>query len=152
LAGDDKSILVPGVVIAADLDRFEEVTRERGWSRWKPNEATGLLTRLAEAFARKWRGVIVYGVDEARGTEEFVIEIPLTRPEEVMDDLRTMVDEVRSLGVTLSIAIVEGSVGLGPARTREEAYYATPARRAARALLRRAKRMGGGVILRGHSL
>ena len=142
---------VEGVVVFIDLDRFEEEIERRGWSKWKPNEATGLMTQLAESLARKWRAVVVYGLDPERGTEEVILEVPFARIEDVLGDLEEVRREIESLGVTVSIAVVEGLVGLKPARDRREAYYGTPARRRATELLRRAKAMGGNRILTGYS-
>ncbi len=142
---------VKGVVIALDLDNFEEVIEERGWSQWKPNQATGLLTQLALDFASKHRAVIIFGVDVNRGTEEFIMEIPFASINDVIDDIKNIINELNKMSVKASAAIVEGLVGLKPARNRREAYYGTPARRKAIKLLRKAKSLGGNKILVGYS-
>ncbi|MET1101205.1 MAG: hypothetical protein ABWW69_01815 [Pyrodictiaceae archaeon] len=138
--------LVEGTIIVIDLDKFGEVVTERGWSEYSPNEATGLLTLLVEKLASKWHGVVVYGLDPERGTEEAVIEIPLVEPEEVRSDLEEIRKEINKLGVGVTIVAVKGYVGLKPARNRREAYYGTPDRARAVSLLREAKRKGGNRV------
>jgi hypothetical protein len=141
--------LVEGVVVVIDLDRFSDVIRERGWSEYSPNPATGLLTLLVERFVSKWRAVVVYGLDPERGTEEVVLEIPLVEPEEVLPDLEELKRRINELGVGVTIAVVKGYVGLKPARTRREAYYGTPTRQLAWKMVRDAKRRGGNRIVIG---
>jgi hypothetical protein len=140
--------LVEGSVVIVDLDRFEEVVEERGWSQYSPNPATGLMTQLVKDFIRKWSGYIVYGLDEERGTEEAVIEIPLVCPEELREDLERIKTEINKLGVSITIVAVCGYVGLVQRnRNRREAYTATPARRLAAKMLQEAKRRGGNRIV-----
>jgi len=140
--------LVEGTIIVIDLDRFEEEVRRRGWSEWRPNEATGLLSSLVEWLARKWMGVVVYGLDWDRGTEEAVIEIPLVEPWEVEGDLRRILEALRrEAGVTATAVALRGPVLARPARSRREAYQGTPARREAWRILREAKRRGGGRLI-----
>jgi hypothetical protein len=140
--------LVEGTVVVIDLDRFEEVVEARGWSRWRPNQATGLLSALVEELARRWRGVVVYGLDWERGTEEAVLEFPLVEPGELEGDLRRVLETLESeAGVTATAVAIRGPVLARPARSRREAYYATPTRRLALKLLRRAKRSGGGRLI-----
>ena len=139
--------LVRGTVLVLDLDKFEETIEERGWSQYTPNPATGLLSHLIEQLARKWSAVIVYGLDWERGTEEAVLEIPLVEPEELRGDLERVKEEINRLGVGITIVAVRGHVGLKPAKSRREAYTATPARRLATKLLRKAKRRGGNTIM-----
>lgn len=139
---------VEGTVVVIDLDRFGEVVRERGWSEWSPNEATGLLSSLVEWLARKWRGVVVYGLDWERGTEEAILEFPLTEPRELEADLKLIQERLSSeAGVTATIVAVRGYVAARPARDRREAYRGTPTRREAIRILRAAKRRGGGALV-----
>ncbi len=137
--------LVEGTVVMMDLDRFSDVVAERGWSEYSPNPATALLTRLVEEFARKWQGVVVYGLDEERGTEEAVIEIPLVEPEELLEDLTRIKQEINKLGVGITIVAVRGYVLAQPAPQRE-AYTLTPTRRQAHTLLKKLKRRGGNTV------
>ncbi len=137
--------LVEGTVVMMDLDRFSDVVAERGWSEYSPNPATALLTRLVEEFVRKWQGVIVYGLDEERGTEEAVIEIPLVEPEELLEDLKRIKQEINKLGVGITIVAVRGYVLAQPAPQRE-AYTLTPTRRQAHAFLKKLKRRGGDTV------
>jgi hypothetical protein len=140
---------VEGTIVIMDLDRFGETVRERGWSEYEPNPATGLLTQLVEAFVRKWQAVVVYGLDPERGTEEVVLEIPFVEPYEVKGDLERIKHEVNALGVGITIVAVKGFVTGKPASSRREAYYGTPDRRYAKAMLERLKRRGGNTIFIG---
>ncbi len=137
---------VEGTVVIMDLDRFSDVVTERGWSEYSPNPATALLTRLVEEFARKWQGVVVYGLDEERGTEEAVIEIPFVEPEELLEDLTRIKQEINKLGIGITIVAVRGYVLAQPAPQRE-AYTLTPTRRQAHALLRKLKRRRGNTVV-----
>ncbi|AEM38703.1 hypothetical protein Pyrfu_0834 [Pyrolobus fumarii 1A] len=140
-------MLVPGTIVMIDLDKFGEIVEERGWSEYRPNPATGLLTMLVERLVSKWQGVVLYGLDPDRGTEEVVIEIPYVEPEELLDDLKAIREELRKVGVTATIVAVRGYVGLKPTGDRREAYEGTPYRRLAAKLLRKAKRRGGDTIV-----
>ncbi|ABM80713.1 hypothetical protein [Hyperthermus butylicus] len=140
---------VEGTIVILDLDKFGEVVAERGWSEYEPNPATGLLTNLVERFARKWQAVVIYGLDEERGTEEAVLEIPYVEPEEVREDLEAIRREVNRLGVGVTIVAVKGIVTGQPAMDRREAYYGTPFRRYARSLLEKLKRRGGNAVFIG---
>ena len=142
--------LVEGTIVIMDLDRFGDVVEERGWSEYRPNPATGLLTSLVERLVAKWSGYVVYGLDEERGTEEVVIEIPYVEPEELREDLEEVKREINKLGVGITIVAVKGYVGLVERKVdRRSAYTATPSRRYAAKLLREAKRRGGNRIVIG---
>ncbi len=145
---DISSGLVEGTVVMIDLDEFGEIVHEKGWSEYQPNPITGTLTQLVEEFVRKWHGYVVYGLDYKRGTEEVVVEIPLTRPEELIDDLRRIKEEINRLGVGVTIVAVYGYVGLvHRSINRRAAYTGTPTRRLASKLLQKAKRKGGNTIV-----
>ncbi len=135
-------MLVEGTIVIMDLDRFGDMVREKGWSEYSPNPVTGTLTRLVEEFVSKWSALVLYGLDPKRGTEEVVLEVPGVSPEELEDDLRRILEEVKRLGACISIVAVKAHVGL-PASGRREAYMGTPGRRLAAKLLRKAKRRGG---------
>lgn len=137
---------VEGTVVMIDLDEFGETVRERGWSEYQPNPATGLLTMLVERLASKWSAYVLYGLDPERGTEEAVLEVPYTTPEELREDLEEILRELNRVGVRATIVAVYGHVGL-PARSRREAYHGTPTRRLALRLLRREKRRGGNRVV-----
>jgi len=142
-------LLIDGLIIVLDLDKFEEFMESRGWDPYKPNIITGSLTRLVEDFVKKWSGVIIYGLDEARGTEEAVIEIPYghERIEDIRRDLKRIKDEINRLGASISIVVVKDYVTGKPASSRREAYYGTPGRKRAVRLLKMIKRRGGNRIL-----
>ena len=135
---------VQGSLIIIDLDRFEEIVSDRGWSRYKPNPATGLLTGLVEDFARKWSAVVIYGLDYERGTEEVVLEIPSVCPWELEDDLVSIARSVETVDVTVTIVAVCTDVTGIPARNRRDAYSSY--RREAQKMLEKLKRKGGGVV------
>lgn len=136
--------LVPGTLVIMDLDGMGEYVEERGLDVYKPNRITGLLSNIVEDFARKWRGVVVYGLDWERGTEEAVIEIPLVEPREVKEDLEGIARMVEAEGGSITIVAVREYVVARPARTRREAYSSY--RRRAVRLLGRLKSRGGGVV------
>ncbi len=146
--------LVPGTIVMIDLDNFEQVTQTLGLDEYKPNFATGELTNLIESFANRKRGVIIHGLDPERGTEEAVIEIPYTTPEEVIKDLKMIMEKLSSLGVKATIAVSEGMVSARPALNPKEAFKGTPWRQSVYKMLRKAKRKGGGrlIVLGGQSV
>ena len=133
-----------GTIVILDLDRFEEQVEREGWSRYRPNPVTGLLTQLVEQLVRRWQGVPLYGLDPERGTEEAVILFPLTGPEELEEDLLSIAEEIAGEGASITIVAVEAPVGGFKARSRREAYSG-PVRRAQR-ILGRLKRRGGCLV------
>ena len=135
-----------GTVVVVDLDKFEEITEEKGFDRYKPNIITGTLTQLIENFTRKWQAHILYGLDYERGTEEAVILIPMVKPEEVIEDLENIRRNIEKLGATLSIGVSYGPLDVIKARNRREAYSGLTVKRALKAL-REAKRKGGNKII-----
>ncbi len=137
---------IEGTVVILDLDMFEKITEERGYNRYKPNVITGTLTQLVESFVRKWNAYVIYGLDYLRGTEESVILIPLTRPEEVIKDLEQIRKEIEKLGASLSIGVSYGPIIAVKARTRREAYSNITVKNALKAL-REAKKKGGNKIV-----
>ncbi|MEM1662295.1 MAG: hypothetical protein QXP72_02535 [Desulfurococcaceae archaeon] len=141
-------MLVEGLIIILDLDKFGEFVEERGLDPYIPNEITGYLTEAALDFVRKWRGVVIYGLDSSRGTEEAVIEIPgFTDIEGIIRDLERIRDDVNSLGASISIVVLKDMVLAKPANSRREAYSLTPGRRRAWKLLKSIKKRGGNRIL-----
>ncbi len=138
-----------GIIIVLDLDRFEEYTVEHGYDQYKPNIVTGTLTNLVKNLVYKYNGSVIYGLDEERGTEEAIIEIPYF-PDEKIDelkkDLEKIKDEINKLGASISIVVVKDYVTGKPARSRREAYRGTPGRRKALRILRKVKRRGGNRI------
>lgn len=133
-----------GTIVILDLDRMSETVRERGWSEYRPNPSTGILSGLVESFARKWNAVVVYGLDWERGTEEAVIEIPEVEPAEVREDLEHIACEVAKTGVTITIVAITGPV-IGKRAWDRRSAYEGPRRRAKR-ILEALKRKGGGFI------
>lgn len=141
-------MLVEGLIIVLDLDRFGEYVVEKGLDPYKPNEVTGYLTEAIMDFARRWSGVVIYGLDPLRGTEEAVIEIPgVTDVENIVRDLTKIKNDVNSLGASISIVVLKDLVLASPANSRREAYSLTPGRRRAWRLIRSIKKRGGNKIL-----
>jgi len=138
--------LVEGTVIVLDLNKFKKVTKEKGFNEYKPNIITGTLTHLVENFVRKWNAYVLYGLDYFRGTEEAVIIMPMTKPEEVLSDLEKIRREIEKLGSTLSIGVSYGVIVNIKARNRREAYENITVKNALKAL-REAKRKGGNRIV-----
>ncbi len=140
-------MFVEGIIIVADLDRFDEFVEEHGLSRYRPNDITGTLTHLFYNFTTRWRGVVIYGLDFGRGTEEIIIEIPV--PDEldnIVNELKQIKKTINGLGASITIVVVKDYVSCRPARNRREAYYGTPGRRRATRLLKSVKRKGGNTI------
>ncbi len=133
-----------GTLLILDLDRMSDLVAERGWSEYKPNPLTGLLSNLVEDLVRKHGFVVIYGLDWERGTEEAVLEAPGLAPEEVRDDLIRIASCIRSEGGSITIVALWSPVLGSPARTRREAYSGY--RRRAKRILERLKRRGGGVV------
>ncbi len=138
---------VEGTIIVLDLDKFEEYVLEHGMDSYKPNIITGTLTNLVEDLVRKWRGVVVYGLDWRRGTEEAIIEIPFTEPNEIAKDLQKIKEEINKLGVGITIVALKDVVICREARDRREAYKGTPARTRALRILRKIKARGGNRLV-----
>ncbi len=138
--------LFPGSIVILDLDEFEELMHSRGWSEYKPNEITGELTSLVEKMASDYQGVVIYGLDYKRGTEEAVIEFPGRRCHELSETLRYVKNSVNALGAGISIVCVEGFVSGKKALDRKEAYHGTPWRDYAAKILRKIKNKGGNTI------
>jgi len=137
--------LAPGAIVVIDVDRMGEYVEERGLSEYRPNDITGTLSALVEDLVRRRGGYLVYGLDWERGTEEAVIEFPLTEPEELAGDLARIAEEICGLGWRVSIVAVKGATGAPRGRGRRGAYEGW--RAAAKRLLEAAKRRGGGVVV-----
>jgi GGDEF domain-containing protein len=141
--------LVPGVIIIIDLDKFGEFVEKHGLDPYKPNTITGELTRLVVAFAQKFRGVVIYGLDYERGTEEAVIEIPygVEYLDLVVSELEYIANRIRELGATLTAIVIVDYVSGRPAKNRREAYEGTLGRRRALRALKKAKKKGGNRVV-----
>lgn len=147
-SGSALELLVEGLIIVMDLDKFKEVTRERGFDPYKPNIITGTLTSLVTNFVSKWGGVVIYGLDFSRGTEEAVIEIPYGHEHlgEIARDLEEIKREMNELGASISIAVVRDYVYPELSGTRRVAYSGTAGRRRAWKVVRKVKKSGGNEI------
>ncbi len=146
--------MVLHVVVALDLDHFNEVVRKAAWPRYSPNPITGLLSRLVEDLVIKRRGIVIYGLDWDRGTEEAVIEFVEPDLEDLLldlEDLRRRIEEAgktSGTGVTLSIGVskYEAPDGVKPVKDRR-ALKSSPYRYLALKALRKAKRLGGNRLV-----
>jgi len=136
-------MLVEGTIVMMDLDRFGEMTVERGWDEYKPNIVTGTLTMLVERLASRWGAVVLYGLDKVRGTEEAVLEVPGVEPRMLKEDLREIYWEIRRLGACITIVAVKGFVGGRAPGGRRNAYEGSSDRRRAKRILSSLKRRGG---------
>jgi len=141
--------VVPGIIVIIDLDKFGEFVEKYGLDPYRPNTITSELTRLVEQFTQKFRGVVIYGLDYKRGTEEAVIEIPygVEYLDPVISELKCIANRIRELGVTLTAVVAVDHVSGRPAKSRREAYVGTLSRRRALRALRRAKKKGGNRII-----
>jgi len=140
-------LLIEGLIIVADLDKFEEYVEMHGLDEYKPNDITGTLTSMFYDFAIRWRGVVIYGLDFERGTEEVIIEIPIpSEIDDIVRDLEEIRRTINRLGASITIVVVRDYVVCKPARNRREAYYGTPGRSRAMKILRSIKRRGGNQV------
>lgn len=142
-------MLVEGLIIVIDLDKFSEFIDKQGLDSYKPNTITGTLTELVSRFVYKWHGVVIYGLDSERGTEEAVIEIPYGYEyiDEIIKDLEEIRDEINKLGASVSIAIVIDIVCPELSGSRRLAYRGTIGRKRAWRLIRKIKKNGGNKVV-----
>ena len=131
-------------VVLVDMDRFSEKTRREGLNPYRPNTYTGTLSHLVDRLASKWSAQILYGLDWERGTEEAVLQVAGTPPDELAADLVEIAGQMCRLGAPVTIVAVSSPVPLHKPRTRREAYSG-PVRRASR-IMARLKRRGGGMV------
>ncbi|MEM1619825.1 MAG: hypothetical protein QXU97_01790 [Fervidicoccaceae archaeon] len=143
---NESASLVQGTIVVLDLDKFEELTKKFGLDPYKPNFITGELTELIERLARNYGGVVIYGLDPERGTEEALLEFPFVKPRELLPALEEIREAISRLGASISIVAIEGMVSCAVARTRRE-LVSTPWRALAYKELRALKRRGGGRVL-----
>ncbi|AFH42300.1 hypothetical protein IOK49_06690 [Fervidicoccus fontis] len=141
------SKLTWGSIVIADLDNFEEVVREKGLNEYVKNSITNALTEGVIFLAIKFRGIIIYGVNKERGTEEAVLEFPMMRCSDLESDLYSIKEEINKNGANITVVCLEGYVLGKNANSRKEAYYGTPWRSFARKILEEAKRKGGNRII-----
>ncbi|MEM4575894.1 MAG: hypothetical protein QW701_00380 [Candidatus Nezhaarchaeales archaeon] len=105
-----------GITVALDLDRFKDVTNNMHWTEYKPNIVTGSLTRLVEEVISKLGGIVIYGLDEERGTEEVVMKFVDTNIDEVLREMEKIRLEIERIGresgsnATISIGIYIGPI------------------------------------------
>ncbi len=143
-------MFVEGIIIVLDLDKFEEYVEKHGLDPYKPNIVTGTLTQLIEQLTSKYNAVVIYGLDEKRGTEEAILEVPYfdyNKLNDLVKDLEKIRVEISKLGASISIVVIKDYVTGIKARDRRETYYGTPGRKRALKLLRRIKRQGGNKLL-----
>ena len=91
--------------------------------------------------------MVVWGLDEERGTEEALLEVPFAEPEELREDLENLKERLNSIGIKVTAVAVSGFLTLKKAKNRRDAYYSTPDRRRAKKLLERVKRRGGNEVV-----
>jgi GGDEF domain-containing protein len=68
-----KKISYYGTFVFLDLDRFRNCIEKKGWSEFKPNSISGFLTEELEKYVRKYRGLVIWGLNKQRGTEEAIL-------------------------------------------------------------------------------
>ncbi|MHC1601136.1 MAG: nucleotidyl cyclase domain-containing protein [Candidatus Nezhaarchaeales archaeon] len=143
---------VNGITVILDLDKFKEITKSMGWTEYKPNIITGSLTHLVEEVVSRLRGVVIYGLDEERGTEEAIIKFVEADEEEVLKSLEKIRCEIERLGresgsnATLSIGVYIGPITSLKPQSPSEAKKTPEVIMALRAL-KKAKKMGGNRVI-----
>jgi len=133
-------MLVEGCIVMLDIDCMGELVERLGLPEYKPNMATGFLSAAVAELASKHRGVVIYGLDVERGTEEAVLEFPFKSCQEISGDLERIRAELYGMGFSLSAVCLDGLVVGKETPKREEAFRGTPWRRVAYRELMRAKR------------
>lgn len=100
------------VVICVDIDRFGDMTREKGWTPYSPNPVTRYLTHAVSAFAERHAATILYGLDTERGTEEAQLYCSSPDLARIIEDLEEIRAEMRTMGASLSVGIASVAPGI----------------------------------------
>lgn len=151
----NKTWLDQGVVIALDLDDFGRCAEHMGWSEYTPNIITGFITEAVEELVSKHFGVVIWGLDRKRGTEEALLVFQLDY-EMIAEELQELVTKVKSMAegidapTSLSIGVAIGPLmRLKPeTNNRKKTLAKDPTRVLAYKALREAKKRGGNTIVR----
>lgn len=143
---------VDGITVVLDLDRFKDITSNMHWTEYKPNIVTGSLTRLVEEVVSKLGGIVIYGLDEERGTEEVVMKFVDASIDEVLKEMEKIRLEIERIGresgsnATISIGIYVGPLTSLKPQSPSKAKKTIEVLMALRAL-RKAKKEGGNKIV-----
>jgi len=139
--------------IAMDLDNFGDIVKRFGLSEYSPNTITAQLTLLVENFVRKYRAVVLHGLDYERGTEEVTLEVIEPDLDEIIKDLEFIRQEIEKIGketrtnATISISIAIGYMSMFKKAVGKRQKWQTPTRILAKRALEKAKKEGGNKII-----
>ena len=139
-------------LVMLDLDQFGKIIKEVGWSEYKPNQVTGLLSNLIANLLSKHHGTHIQGLDYERGTEEAILFFSAPDLEELLDDLESLKLKIHLLGKELALPItisIGVSVGSPPVLRLHDSSDLTQMLlfKSARKALKTAKKRGGNQII-----
>ncbi|MHA2297612.1 MAG: hypothetical protein ACXAEU_07815 [Candidatus Hodarchaeales archaeon] len=141
------------VVVFLDLDKFKELTKRHGWTRYFPNPCTATLTRCIEQMTTNFFGSVVWGFNRQEGTEEALIWLNNVNVEDVVTEIEVIKSEIENLGLgcTLSAGVVYSRVSGEDYQPREfkrrnREIFKHPLSFLARKACKKAKKKGGNNI------
>jgi GGDEF domain-containing protein len=143
-----------GTFIFLDLDNFGECVKTMGWSEYTPNPISAFLTDEVEYYIHDRFNVLIWGLDQKRGTEEAIILSyePLESIQvwcyKVIRDVKAIAEEFNA-NTSLSCGIATGIVSETKAITdnRTKTINRDPLRGLAYKALRQAKKKGGNRLI-----
>jgi GGDEF domain-containing protein len=143
-----------GTFIFLDLDNFGECVRTMGWSEYTPNPISAFLTDEVEHYIHDRFNVLIWGLDQKRGTEEAIILSyePIESIQvwccDLIRDVKTIAEEFNA-NTSLSCGIATGIVSetKAIADNRSKTISRDPLRRLAYKALRQAKKKGGNRLM-----
>jgi GGDEF domain-containing protein len=149
-----KKISHYGTFVFLDLDRFHNCIDMKGWSEYKPNPISGFLTEELEKYVRKYRGLIIWGLDKHRGTEEAILffyqnsKIIYELFENIRQEIKRLAEKLDA-PTSLSIGMVRGpapSIKRIKSHNKKE-FKKDPHILMAYRALKKAKKNGGNCIV-----
>jgi GGDEF domain-containing protein len=143
-----------GTFIFLDLDNFGECVRNMGWSEYTPNPISAFLTDEVERYIHERLSVLIWGLDQRRGTEEAIILSydPIESIQawcyDLIEDVKAIATELNA-STSLSCGIATGIVSeiKAIADNRTKTIGRDPLRWLAYKALRQAKKKGGNRLI-----
>lgn len=143
-----------GIIVFLDLDNFETCVKRKNWSRYTPNPITRYITNRIKQFVREYRVLILWGLDEARGTEEAILFFQYEKDfvRELIEELREKVLELakeKNAPTSLSAGLASGRIPRVKkidAHSKEE-FKKDPTIFLAYRAMKKAKKKGGNRLI-----
>jgi len=143
-----------GTVVFLDLDNFETCIQRKNWSRYSPNPITRYLTKSIIHLVREYRALCLWGLDEARGTEEAILFFQYNKEfirkllEELRKEILALAKE-QNAPTSLSVGLASGRI---PRVKKIEAhskreFKKDPAILLAYRAMKKAKKKGGNRLI-----